>query len=75
MTSPSLLATARAAEPEPFGAPRPVAARALALAVLLALGAPAAVMAQQPAEQAGGALTQQELNQINNRPITTPAKT
>ncbi len=71
MTSPSLLATARAAAPEPFRA----AARALGFATLLALCAPAAVMAQPSTEQAGGALTQQELNQINDRPITTPAKT
>ncbi|MCP3019373.1 hypothetical protein [Cupriavidus basilensis] len=74
MTSPSLLATARAQAPEPLGAPRPAALRALAFAALVALGAPAALMAQ-PAEQAGGALTQQELNQINDRPITSPAKT
>ncbi|MDF3836600.1 hypothetical protein P3W85_27125 [Cupriavidus basilensis] len=71
MISPTLQATARAEEPETF----PAAARALALAALLALGAPGVAMAQQDAEQAGGALTQQELNQINNRPIVSPAKT
>ncbi|MGO4325522.1 DUF2782 domain-containing protein [Cupriavidus sp. 2TAF22] len=71
MTSPSLLAAANAEEPEPF----PASARVLAFTALLALGAPFAAFAQQGTEQVGGALTQQELNQINNSPIAPPAKT
>ena len=47
----------------------------LAAAVLLALGVPFAALAQQGTEQVGGALTQQELNEINNSPIAPPAKT
>ncbi|WP_029043170.1 MULTISPECIES: DUF2782 domain-containing protein [Cupriavidus] len=72
MTSPSLLAAASAGAPEQ---PFPASARMLAAAVLLALGVPFAALAQQGTEQVGGALTQQELNEINNSPIAPPAKT
>ncbi|WP_454722246.1 MULTISPECIES: DUF2782 domain-containing protein [Cupriavidus] len=72
MTSPFLLAAASAGAPEqPFSA----SARVLAAAVVLALGVPFAALAQQGTEQVGGALTQQELNEINNSPIAPPAKT
>ncbi|MCT9123619.1 hypothetical protein N6G03_03285 [Cupriavidus gilardii] len=75
MTSHSFPA-ASADEPEPLPG---VARRGLTLAAtVLALIAAPAALAQQSAQQAAddnGALTQQELNEINNQPIAPSAKT
>jgi len=67
MNSPSLTAAAHAAHRAPG---RGTSGRALLLAaVVLALGAPAWVLAQ------GNALSQEELDKINNQPIAPQAKT
>ncbi|MBO4121274.1 hypothetical protein J5T34_11130 [Cupriavidus gilardii] len=75
MTSHSLPA-ASADEPEPLPG---VARRGLTLAAtVLALMAAPAALAQQAAQQAAddnGALSQQELNEINNKPIAPAQRT
>lgn len=75
MTSHSLPA-ASADEPEPLPG---VARRGLTLAAtVLALIAAPAALAQQAAQQAAddnGALSQQELNEINNKPIAPAQRT
>lgn len=73
MTSPSPVRSTRfvavADEPEPA---RLFPARIIAIAAAaLALAAPGLALAQ---EQQSNALTQQELNQINNQPIAPAAK-
>lgn len=72
MTSPSLPVAACADEPEPL--PRSAVRALMLAAAVLALTASPGIHAQGNAQD-NGALSQQELNEINNKPIAPAAKT